>query len=61
MPRVVRAIANVLPATHFLTLIKTVFLAGDVWAVVLPNLLLLVAYALVVLGAARLATRKRIA
>jgi ABC-2 type transport system permease protein len=61
MPVVVRAIANVLPATHFLTLIKTVFLAGDVWAVVLPNLLLLVAYALVVLGAARLATRKRIA
>jgi ABC-2 type transport system permease protein len=61
VPVVVRAIANVLPATHFLTLIKTLFLAGDVWAVVLPNLLLLAAYALVLLGAARLATRKRIA
>jgi ABC-2 type transport system permease protein len=61
MPVVVRAIANILPATHFLTLIKTVFLAGDVWAVVVPNLLLLVAYAIAVLGAARLATRKRIA
>jgi ABC-2 type transport system permease protein len=61
VPVVVRVIANVLPATHFLALIKTLFLAGNVWAVVLPNLLLLVVYALVLLGAARLATRKRIA
>jgi ABC-2 type transport system permease protein len=61
VPVVVRVIANVLPATHFLTLIKTLFLAGNVWAVVLPNLLLLVVYAVVLLAAARLATRKRIA
>jgi ABC-2 type transport system permease protein len=61
VPVVVRVIANVLPATHFMTLIKTLFLAGNVWTVVVPNLLLLAAYALALLGAARLATRKRIA
>lgn len=61
VPAVVRAIANVLPATHYLALIKTLFLAGDVWSIVVPNLLLLALYASVLLIAARVVTRKRIA
>ncbi|MBS0448424.1 MAG: ABC transporter permease [Proteobacteria bacterium] len=61
VPVVVRAVANVLPATHYLALIKTLFLAGDVWSIVVPKLLLLALYAAVLLAAARAVTRKRIA
>ncbi len=61
VPVVVRAIAELLPATHFLRLLKTLFLAGDVWQIVVPQMLYLVAYAAVFLLAARLATRKKLA
>jgi len=61
VPVIVRAVANVLPATHYLALIKTLFLAGNVWAIVVPKLLLLALYAVVLLAAARAVTRKRIA
>jgi ABC-2 type transport system permease protein len=50
-----------LPATHFLRLLKTLFLAGNVWQIVVPQMLYLVAYAAFFLLAARLATRKRLA
>ena len=61
VPPLVRYIGHVLPATHFLELIKTLMLAGNVWPIVLKDGSLLVAYAVVLLGAARLVTRKRIA
>ncbi|MEO5687100.1 MAG: ABC transporter permease [Burkholderiaceae bacterium] len=61
VPAVVRSIAELLPATHFLRLLKTLFLAGNVWQIVVPQMLYLVAYAAFFLLAARLATRKRLA
>jgi len=60
VPTLVRYIANVLPATHFMTLIKTLFLAGNVWSIVLPNLLMMAGYAVLLLGAARFVTRKKL-
>jgi len=61
VPVVVRAVAQVLPATHFLELVKTLLLAGDVGSVVKRDLALLALYAVGFVVAARLATRKRLA
>ncbi len=60
VPAVVRFVGQALPATHFLDLIKTLMLAGNVWPIVFKDCAILVAYALVLLTAARLVTRKRI-
>jgi ABC-2 type transport system permease protein len=54
-------IGNLLPATHFMELIKTLFLAGNVWSIVLKDSLLLAAYAVVLLALARAVTRKKLA
>ena len=61
VPTVVRVIGELLPATHFLDLIKTLMLAGNVWPIVIKDCAILVAYAVILLTAARLVTRKRIA
>jgi ABC-2 type transport system permease protein len=61
VPTVVRAIGEALPATHFLELIKTLLLAGNVWSLILRECAVLAAYAVVLLSAATFVTRKRIA
>ena len=60
VPVVVRWVGHLLPATHFLELIKTLLLAGNEPAIVVPDMLLLAGYAAGFLAAARLATRKRL-
>ena len=60
VPALVRFIGQLLPATHFMTAVKTLFLAGNVPALVLPNAALLVLYALFFFGAALAVTRKRL-
>ena len=37
MPAAVRVITYVLPARYYVALLQTIFLAGDVWSVILPN------------------------
>ena len=39
MPLVQRAIAAVLPARYLVTCLQTLFLAGDVWPLLLPNMI----------------------
>ncbi len=58
VPTVVRVVGQVLPATYFMELIRTLFLAGDVWPLVLRNGAILIAYAVLLLGVARAITRK---
>lgn len=60
VPSIVRAVGNALPATYFMELLKTLFLAGDVWPLVWRNCAVLLAYAVLLLGLARLATRKQL-
>jgi ABC-2 type transport system permease protein len=60
MPAVIRAITHVLPARYYVALLQTVFLAGDVWAVVVPNAAVLAGMAVVLLLLARRVTRKRL-
>ncbi len=60
VPVVVRLIGEALPATHFLELIRTLLLAGNVWPLILRESAILIGYAVLLLGAATLVTRKRI-
>lgn len=41
MPPVVRLITYALPARYYVALLQSVFLAGDVWSVIIPNTLVL--------------------
>jgi ABC-2 type transport system permease protein len=61
MPAPVRLIAYALPARYYVTLLQTIFLAGDVWGVILPNAAVLGGMAAVFLLLARAATRKQLA
>jgi ABC-2 type transport system permease protein len=58
VPTAVRVIGHVLPATYFMDLIKTLFLAGDVWPVIWRNCAVLLCYAVGLLLVARAVTRK---
>lgn len=60
MPAAVRALTYVIPARYFVDSLKTVFLAGDVWAVFLPNLLAMAGIGLLFFALARRATRKNL-
>lgn len=58
MPAVVRFITYFLPARYYVALLQTLFLAGNVWGIVLPNAAMLAAMVVVLLFATRAATRK---
>jgi len=60
MPAAIRMITYALPARYYVALLQTVFLAGDVWWVVLPNMAALAAMAVLLAGGSRAATRKQL-
>ena len=60
VPAGVRWLGRVLPATYFLDLLKTLFLAGNIWPMIFRSCAILALYAAVLIAAARVATRKRI-
>ncbi|HYA27511.1 MAG TPA: ABC transporter permease, partial [Acidobacteriota bacterium] len=61
MPAAVRLITYVLPARYYVALLQTIFLAGDIWAVILPNMAMLAGMATILLGLTKRATRKSLA
>lgn len=61
MPAVVQAITFIVPARYFVEILKTLFLAGNVWAIIVPNTLALIAMATLFLTITFRATRRRIA
>lgn len=61
MPAVVRIITYILPARYYVTLLQTVFLAGDIWTVIFPNAAVLAGMAVVFFILTRRATRKELA
>jgi ABC-2 type transport system permease protein len=61
MPAVVRLITYVLPARYYVALLQTIFLAGDIWAVILPNAAVLAGMAVMLLFLTRRATQKKLA
>ncbi|GAB6043907.1 ABC transporter permease [Endothiovibrio diazotrophicus] len=60
MPAVVQAITHIVAARYFVAILQTLFLAGDVWSVILPNAAALVVMAAFFLGMSRRMIRKRL-
>lgn len=60
MPVVIQVISQLLPATHFMGLIKTLFMAGDYWPDILRSCAILSAYAVLLIALTRRALAKRL-
>jgi ABC-2 type transport system permease protein len=60
MPRVVQGVTHLIAARYFVSILQTVFLAGNVWSVILPNALALMVFAALFLGLSRKKSRKRL-
>ena len=60
VPTAVRIVGQALPATYFMELIRTLFLAGNIWPLVFKNCAILVGYAVLLLSLARFVTRKKL-
>ena len=58
MPVVVQAITHIVPARYFVAVLQTLFLAGDVWQVVLVNTAALLVMLLVLFAVLRRKARK---
>lgn len=61
VPAAVNAIASAFPARYFVSIMQTVFLAGNIWSVILPNAAVLFGMVLVLLILSVIATRKKLA
>lgn len=61
MPAAVRMMTYLLPARYYVTLLQTIFLAGDIWAVILPNAAVLAGMMIVLLWLTRRITQKKLA
>jgi ABC-2 type transport system permease protein len=60
MPTVVQGVTHLIAARYFVSILQTVFLAGNVWSVILPNALALMVFAVLFLGLSRKKSRKRL-
>lgn len=60
MPKAIQIITYIVPARYFVAILQSLFLAGDIWAIIVPNVLGLLLMASIFLGAARLIARKRL-
>jgi len=60
LPVVVRGISRVLPATYYVELLQTLFLAGNVWLLIVRDCAVLAFFAVVLLTLARINTRKEL-
>ena len=58
VPLGVRLISYLVPARYYVSLLQSLFLAGDVWSVIIPNAAVLAVVAAVLLALTRRATRK---
>jgi ABC-2 type transport system permease protein len=61
MPVVIQWISLIVPARYLIPSLQTVFLAGDIWPLLLRNIAILLFAGAVFLGLAARSTRKRLA
>jgi ABC-2 type transport system permease protein len=59
MPLGVQMVTRIFPARYFVGSLQTIFLAGDVWAVILPDAAVLAAMAVILMSIAAKSIRKR--
>lgn len=60
LPSVIQVISQLLPATHFMTLIKTLFLGGDDWVLWLKECSILMIYVVVLTIASTYSLKKQL-
>jgi ABC-2 type transport system permease protein len=60
VPAPIRIVGQLLPATYYIELLKTLFLAGNVWPLIARDTAVLALYAALLLGLARFTTRKKL-
>jgi ABC-2 type transport system permease protein len=60
MPRWLQIITYAVPARYLVSILQTLFLAGDVWPVLLPNLAALAVAAVLAIAATLAVTRRRL-
>jgi len=60
MPAPVRLISYIMPARYYVALLQTLFLAGNIWGLIVPNAMVLAGIAAALLLLSRAATRKRL-
>jgi ABC-2 type transport system permease protein len=60
MPPVIQFITHIVPARYFVAILQTLFMAGDIWPVILSNSVALLFMMVIFLGIARRKTRKRL-
>ena len=60
MPQAIQILTHIVAARYFVAALQTSFLAGDLWSVILPNLLGLSVLCIVFLGLSVLRFRKRL-
>jgi ABC-2 type transport system permease protein len=61
VPFVIRMISYVVPTRYFVSVLQTIYLAGDIWRVILPNALVLIIYGTILLLLTRRYVRKSLA
>jgi ABC-2 type transport system permease protein len=59
-PRVIQIVSHVVPARYFVAISHTLFMAGDIWPVLLPNALALFGMAVLFIGLAFRKITKRL-
>jgi len=60
MPTAVQVITHLIAARYYVAILQTIFLAGDIWSVIVPNTMALFVMAVIFLGVSRLKARKRL-
>jgi ABC-2 type transport system permease protein len=61
MPRWIQALTYIVPVRYLMPLLQSVFLAGDIWPLFLPNILAMLAFGALFFFATIRVTRRRIA
>ncbi len=60
MPHWLQLLTYIVPARYLVSILQTLFLAGDVWPILLPNLASLAVAATLAVGATFAVTRRRL-
>ena len=60
MPAAIQVITHIIPARYYVAILQTLFLAGDIWPIVLSNSAALAVMMVIFLGLARYKMHKRL-
>jgi ABC-2 type transport system permease protein len=60
MPTPIQVVTHIIPARYFVAILQSVFLAGDIWPVILANALALLVMSIIFLLLVKRRTRKRL-